>query len=714
MSAQERRLAAIAAASADAFRHGGYHQVRAEDVAERVRLPRGGERDRGRSAVWLYNEVRSRRVLVALAVKHAFDEFTADDAGPAATVDATDGTGTADGGEPPRSLLDAQNLVTGALRRVARFHQVERFMLNQVRLGIGDISTSEKRLSAGQSQPVWEMTEVYGATAAAGWDGRVTAYARYLAPRLERAALTVGVPPDGWAGASAERLSELAFRSMVDDPEGPADHQAAALGAHWFARDLVPLAGEWAERLRTAEQAAELARRIGADGRARTRALDVVLQVLLDSPLLARAAEVGGELAGLLADDPSELRALCDVTGRQGLAWLRLGDLPAARACFEHSLRVAGELPVPADAKSCGSRAEHNLAEVLVETGRPSEGLRRLEDLYAEQAGDIPATGTAPAWRRLTLTRQAMARAASRAGRTVTGVTLAEAVLADREERLGRDSVNTASARVTFAEALLAAGHPAQARHHLTEALRLRAQQLTPEGYWPQYDTVRLAEIELAAGFPAQAVRLLTDVAVTGEWFARQVSPRLHAEASLVRCLALTAAGEPAQALAGLRALPPDRAVRRAQAAAQLALGDAPAAARTLAALAKDERDHGDDFPGQAERLLLTARTAHALGRDGEAEAASAALLSMGGESLDACHPLVLAGRLDLALLRVGAGRVEEVSSLLAPLLDRRPLAHGRAPLGDGYPLLAAARSVAIRVGGSPPITPEDRLWENG
>ena len=103
MSAQERRLAAIAAASADAFRHGGYHQVRAEDVAERVRLPRGGERDRGRSAVWLYNEVRSRRVLVALAVKHAFDEFTAGDAGPADSVDATGRTGAADGDAPEAS-----------------------------------------------------------------------------------------------------------------------------------------------------------------------------------------------------------------------------------------------------------------------------------------------------------------------------------------------------------------------------------------------------------------------------------------------------------------------------------------------------------------------------------------------------------------------------------------------------------------------------------
>lgn len=699
MSAQERRLAAIAAASADAFRRGDYHQVRAEDVAERVRLPRGGEGDRGRSAVWLYNEVRSRRVLVALAVKHAFDDFVSGD----------------EAQEPPRSLLAAQGLVAAALRRVARFHQVERFMLSQVRLGIGDISTSEKRSPGGQSPPVWEVTEDYGATAAAGWEGRVTAYAPYLAPRLELAALTVGVPSAGWAAESAGRLSELAFRAMTDDPEGPADRQAAALCAHWVARDLLPSAGEWAERLHTAERTAELTERMGSDGRARVRALEVVLQVLLDdSPLLARAAEVGGELADLLASDPADRRTLCDVTSRQGLALLRLGDLEAARACFERSLRVSGELPAPADAESFGARARHNLAEVLVEAGRPCAGLRELRKVGDERAKSVPATGVVPAWRRFTLTRQATARAASRAGRVVTGVTLAEATLTDREQRLGHDNVNTASARVTLAEALLAAGQPAQARHHLTEALRVRAQHLAPEGYWPQYDTVRLAEIELVAGFPAQAVRLLTGVTVTTEWFARQVSPRLSAEATLIRSMALTASGEPSQALTALRALPPERAVRRAQAAAQLVLGDATGAARVLASLAKDERGMDDDFPGQAERLLLTARAAHALGHGDEADAASAALVALGGESLDASHPLVLAGRLDLALRRMSAGGVEEVAPLLAPLLDRRPLAHGRPALGDGHPLLAEARAAATRVGEPPSSAPEDRLWEDG
>src|ERR1700756_3388813 len=48
-----------------------YHAVRAGDVAAAVRLP--GER--GRSAVWLYNEVRNRRVLVALAAAHAWRDF---------------------------------------------------------------------------------------------------------------------------------------------------------------------------------------------------------------------------------------------------------------------------------------------------------------------------------------------------------------------------------------------------------------------------------------------------------------------------------------------------------------------------------------------------------------------------------------------------------------------------------------------------------------
>ncbi|GAA0991566.1 tetratricopeptide repeat protein [Acrocarpospora macrocephala] len=697
MLAQERRLAAIAAASAAAFRRSDYHQVRAEDVAERVRLPRGAEKDSGRSAVWLYNEVRSRRVLVALAVKHAFDEFTSGEPAP----------------EPARSVLGAQALVTTALRRIARFHQLERFMLAQVRLGIGDISTSEKRPSAAQTPPGW-LPGTFGAAAAAGWEGRVTAYAEYLAPRLREAALTVTVPPEGWDRHSAERLSELAFRAMVDDPEGPVDHQANALAAYWLSRDLVPLAGEWADRLHTAERTCELTERIGPNGRARVRALDVVFQVLLDdSPLLVRAAEVGTELTGLIGDNPGDQPWRCDVASRRGLALLRLGDTAGARAGFEESARIAADFPDTYDRESYAIRAEHNLAEVLVEEGRPAAGRLALLRVAEKRARGVPEIGVGPAWRRLTLTRQALAGAETRSGRVVAGVTAAEQVVADREERLGPDNVNTASARVTLAEALLAAGHPAQARHHLTEAMRLRELHLPKEGYWPQYDLVRLAEIELSAGFPAQAVRLLEEAIVMSPWFAERVSPRLRRDAVLIRARALVASGDVARALDDLERLPPDRAARRVRAAAMLAMGETEAASRLLATIAEAERELDDDHPGQAETLLLMARAATVLADDDAASTASSALAALGKEAMDPTHPLVLAGRLDTALQRARTGHASEVRELLAPLLDRKVLPHRKPALGDGHPLLAEARALATRVGDPPSTLPEDRLWED-
>ncbi len=71
MAAQDERLAAIAMAAVTVLRQTPYHVVRAGDVAAAVRLP--GQA--GRSAVWLYNEVHNRRVLVALAATQAWREF---------------------------------------------------------------------------------------------------------------------------------------------------------------------------------------------------------------------------------------------------------------------------------------------------------------------------------------------------------------------------------------------------------------------------------------------------------------------------------------------------------------------------------------------------------------------------------------------------------------------------------------------------------------
>src|ERR1700691_5159974 len=71
VAAQDDRLPAIGAAAAAVLRQTPYHVVRAGDVAAAVRLP--GQT--GRSAVWLYNEVHNRRVLVALAAAYAWRDF---------------------------------------------------------------------------------------------------------------------------------------------------------------------------------------------------------------------------------------------------------------------------------------------------------------------------------------------------------------------------------------------------------------------------------------------------------------------------------------------------------------------------------------------------------------------------------------------------------------------------------------------------------------
>ncbi|MEV7008569.1 hypothetical protein [Streptosporangium sp. NPDC051022] len=722
MSAQERRLVAVAAASASAFRNSDYHLVRAEDVAERVRLPRGGSggEEQGRSAVWLYNEVKSRRVLVSLALKHTFDEFAGDESPPSV----------------PDSVSGASALVTAALDRIARFHQVERFLVTQVRLGIGDISTSEKRSSAASPLPLWPDGP-FGRVAAAGWEGRISAYTAFLAPRLAAAARAVALPREGWAEECAARLSDLAFRALADDPEGPVGAQAAALAAHWFSRDLVPLAGGWIDALRAAEGGIGIAGRNG-DLRVRAGALTLATRVLLDNtPLLARAASVSGELGATLETitetDPStgDARALCDATSRHGLALLRYGDLRAATGRFERSRRAAEVLA--ADADSYVARAEHNMAEALAEGGRPGEGLRLLDRVLEVRSAGAATSGDTAPWRRLTITQQTRARTVTRAGQVVRGLLLAEETLRDRQDRLGHDNVNTTSAQVTVAEALIAAGQPIEARRHLLEAHMRHLRLLAPQGYWLQHDIVRLAQVELLAGFPGEALRILSPAVVMSEWFAENVSPRLHAEAVVLRADALSASGSPDAALTALTALtaldaldgpvrPPlvddfdaiRRAAERARAGALLRAGAAAEAAATLETLALLEAGVDDDLPGRAETLLLSARAARALHRPEEAGRAVAALPGTAEAGLDDRHPVVLAGRMESALLLLEAGRIDEVHRELAPLLDREPLAHGRPALGDGHPLLAEARALADRLGTrQAPGVSGERLWDD-
>ncbi|MBB5631681.1 hypothetical protein [Sphaerisporangium krabiense] len=733
MSAQERRLSAIGEAAAEVLRHTDYHLVRAEDVAAAVRLSREGHSGR-RSAVWLYNEVKSRRVLVALALRHAFVEF-AERAGPRERLDT------------PVALVEARDLLTQALLLVARFHRAEAFLTQQVQLGIGDIATSEKRQSAPQEPPGWPDGAL-GRAASAGWSGRIVAYADHLAPVIAASARAVCLPPPGWARACAEKLSDLAFDALTDDPDGPVDRQAAALGAHWYERHLVPLAGTWINDLDVAERARDVARRSAPGTPAEADAQAGVLRSLLDTGiLLRRAAREAGELSGLLpapgaAPSPAGgagLRSRCDVQNRRGLALLRYGDLEAAQASFEYSLEISEEEKglAPEETAAYAARARHHLGETLVEAGRPVEGRRLIEQArvasveQARAAGEDDGTGggeepgaASQAWRRLTLTAQAAALAAVRAGRVVEGLREAEAVVTDRQARLGDPGdINVVAARVSLGEALLEAGQPIEARHVLQEAGRQRADLLQPTAYWPNHDIVRVAQAELVLRDPGTVVRLLERAPVLDDWFAAQVSFRLWAQARVLHAraralgeeagAAVTALGELAALLAPAGSDALLLSVRRALAETLLGGGEPEEALGVLRTVQAVESGAADP-PGRARTLLLTARCEDARGDDKAASRHRATLANLASAGLDPRHPLLLEGRYDEAARRFETGRFDGLDELLAPLLDREPLAHGRPALGDGHPLLLKAVALADRSGAVRlPRAPRQILWED-
>ncbi|MEO3812668.1 hypothetical protein ABGB17_27010 [Sphaerisporangium sp. B11E5] len=784
MPAQETRLRAIGAAGAAVLSRVAYHQVRTEQVAAEVRLdgPRGDRPAGGsRSAVWLYNEVKSRRVLVALSALHAFERHMA-----------------STGWSPPtaveNTVAGARALVTEALTEICRFQRAEAFLMTQVGHGIGDIATSEKRTRTGDTParaPAWPPTAL-GRVAMAAWSGRLTVFAPMLEPVLLQAARSVTDPPAGWASESATFLADLTFRAYLGDPYCPPGRQAAGLAAYWFERSLTMLAGSWTGDLHAAEVSLAAVRRRGTDPRAEAAAQVSVLRTLLEAGTLhARAAQEGTEAIAILhtltghpaslpppalpatatplAPAPApvpvhvpvtaewaDLRSLCDAATRQGIAALRFGDIAGARAAYELAGAVVGgepEGPGTGDEKrSLALRARHNIADVLIEEGRPGAGLAVIEKVHRVRSAAAAPSGTDAAWRRATLTAEVRVRALTRSGRVVPAVLAAEDLVADRRGRLGGvDNISTASARVTLAEALLAAGHPGEARHHIEDACQYRRGRLVATGYWPQYDRVLLAQAHLALGAPGTAVEILEEAPVTGEWFATRVSLRLALNARRLLALAHAALRETDLALAGLRTLSDVFTSRPAGDALALVvwrdlcellikLGDTTSARCLLSRIVQAEPSAADDLPGHAYTLLLRTLLAghesgtpsaaphdpapldgppaghlacrdHATSPDGAPETAGARHDS-GGDlpeapggaaqgaaelvrlGLDPAHPVLLRVAYEEASRR-GAHDPAAAEGLLAPLLCRRPLAHGRPAVGDGHPLHLAARELA-------------------
>jgi hypothetical protein len=707
--AESARLAAIGEAAAKVLRRTEYHAARTQDIAAAVDL--AGEADGrsqsgGRSAVWLHNEVRSRRVLVALAAYSAWREHldrraTLPDAAalPASTT-----------------LADATARVASALVEIVRFHRAERFLMAQVGYGIGDIATSEKRTSAtAAGQRSWPDDAV-GAVAADAFAARMTVFADFLVPHLRAAAEVVTTVKETEVSHSARTLSELVFRACLIDLDGPVGRISDGLAAYWFERDLVRWAGPWVRDLDGAERSLQATRRRGGDPLAEAFAGAVMIRVLLEAGTLhRRSEEESTKLVAVLerlTGEATSGRVRCDVTYRHGLALGAYGRLVAARRQMERSSVIAEE-ELGGDADRM-VRAARGVAEVDIEIGDAASARRRLTEtleFHRARSADSSGPGRRSAWRRLTLTEAAIAFAAVRSGQVVDGVRMALAVLADRREHHHEVMPGgLAQAHLLCAEAWLAAGHVGAAQEAVSAAYGDPHVTTAASGHRSQQALLLRARIALAAGYPKQVLRLVRDAPLMSGWFADRVSPRLACEAGIVAASALTNMGSPDEAeplfqeiLDGAGSFTDGPAdplymrVRLGLGHALIALGKMAEAAETLDAPPGAVTVDHPAAPERAAFLLLRARCASETGEPATASAMLRQVIE--AQRLDRTHPLALTARTDAAALCERAGDLAAAAESLAPVLSTELLPHGRTALPAEHPLLRRAASLADRIG---------------
>lgn len=798
MGPQDRRLAAIAEAAAAVLGETEYHRVRTQDVAARVRLEDSGDGRsvRGnRSAVWLYNEVRSRRVLVTLAARYAWEEYLSRAATAAATAGEPD--------PPPNAstLTEARDLVASALLDAARFHRAAKFLMRQVGLGIGDIATSEKRTRAeDQPPPVWPDS-AWGRVAADGYAGRFTVFADHFAPSLTAASRAACPLPAAEAMSQAQMLSDLVFRALLGDEDGPLDRIADGLAAYWFERELVRTAGPWVHQVAAAERVASRRSLRTSDPRLMATASGYLAEALMASGTLnARAAAEGRTRVGLMLEllenpdgdhagglgigpdgaadalsdtaaepaegepshpgtsmsvhaveqtlkgltsrsaNPSDLRELCDAASRTGLAAQHFGDLDEAveahwiaRACVEfpgtgsstdsgsgepgrsggaQAFWVGASGGRPGAAESYIARAETNLSEVALEQG----ALTEAEQLCGQalERRERLLDGSAATWRRHAITIDLHARIAAAAGQAVKAVVEAQRTLNERSARFnGAENASVAAARSVLGEALIAAGHPLEARHHLELAQLTYSGRLPAYGYTAQQGRVLLARAALALDAPAAVEDALPDDDVT-DWLAGNVSRRLAAVIRGLRAVGYTwrkrcddAIEVLDVAVAGLPRADPERPDRlllhldlvRAEAIRRA--GDSRAAISLLTEMRATERrlDGGRFCPGTANTLRALARCADGLGDPEAASEHYQTMRRLAGPDADDPRPWMLRADLDQARRLVGSSDLAAAAPLLRGLLNRRLYEHGRPALQEGHPVLAAARALAERIG---------------
>jgi len=722
VAAQDERLTAIAAAAATVLRQTPYHAVRAGDVAAAVRLPG----PQGRSAVWLYNEVHNRRVLVALAAAHAWQEFA--------------GHANWSSPGPIESVTAARSAVAAALSVIVTFHRAEHLLMTQVGYGIGDISTAEKRqLAAGSGlrPPDWPDSPS-GRVAAAAWHGRCDVFSDFLRPVLRDCAESVTYLAESDVAESASRLSDVTFRTCLADRDGPVDLVARGLAALWFERDLTRLAGVLPRDLESGETALAAVARRRTDPRAEANASTVVVRVLLEAGTLHhRCVREARRTVSLWQNLPAEANGradstpdagghdrqrLSDAASHLGLAAARYGDRRSAGEAWELSRRVA-EQGLGRD-RSRIARADNNLAALAAETGRGRHAETVItEVLHIRQALLERQPQDAPSWRRLTVTERTRTDIARLNGRAIESVRLATGLLADRRARLGGlADADTAEARGILGQTLLSAGHPTVARRHLEEAADTRRGRFLPSSYRVQEDLIWLAKAALVLEHPHTVLDLLGGQTAGTDWFRDRVSFRLGYTARRLLALASGELGRADEAAAALRTdreqladCPLDAGLDPLAADLDRSLGElallrgeaaGAAAALTRLADAEAEAEAGPPLPAHGWTLVLLARAANLLGDGRRAAECFDAVTDLATAGVDPRHPVVLTAYYEEAVRCAALGASSQAAKLLSPVLDRTLLAHGRPALGEAHPLLVKARALAERLGIHVPYTP--------
>jgi len=712
----ETRLAAVAEAAAGVLRRRDYRSMRVEEVAAAVALPGGrgrpSRRPAGRSSVWLYGEVRAKRVLAALAAAHAWQGFHAVDRSPRQT---------------PATVVAAREMVIDAFAKIVRFCREEHFLMTQVRTGLGDLSQDRGSAGDGTVPAAWRHGGPYAAAAREAWYGRCAVFAGFLQGRLAQAVGAVAPPEVD--EATAQHMSSLATYACIDDPYGSPETVAAGLAGYWFERYLTGRIGwvaavEEAERQRDRQRRGDRAPRhlVSADG-------SLVGELIATNVLLNRAAAAAAAaaesittlLAGPYASRSGEpgdatrdlLEAHCDITSRLGLALYRLGRYTEATRALEHSLAIADkEL---AHDRSRMARAQTNLADTFATSGDPVLALANAVEAVEVRRAIARELDTPTTWERLSLSENALVRCLLAAGRTGEAVRVARALL---DDRLVHGSGSLAAHR-TIGRALRVAGHPERARQHLRQAHQFDSRWYLPFSYTYQRTVLELARCARDLAQPAEVLALLDDSPALDPWFASQVSPALAVEVRLCRAEALCDSGD--TAAAQLAVDEADRVVRDQLGTGHpLVLACRRANARLLARagqtadavgilLAVQSTEQGQLNPLDSGCITTRLSLAEIYARSGDRAAALAEVnevINLVEHGVDPSSPAQLAARTAAARSDAEEERHDSALMWLQPVLDRRPVIDPSSgpnaaidgwnlpALEEGHPLLLEARKL--------------------